>query len=74
MSIPLNIAEGYSKNESAGELKRFLRMGIGSANEVVVLMEFCRDFEYISEEEAKGIIDEYETIAKMLQGMIRRYE
>ena len=43
MSIPLNIAEGYGKRESAAEFKRYLRMAMGSANEVQVLLDFARE-------------------------------
>ena len=71
MSIPLNIAEGYSKQESAAEIGRFLRMAMGSANEVIVLLDFARDFGYISEESHKRQTEEYTAISKMLYGLER---
>ena len=67
ISIPLNIAEGYSKNESNKELCRFLRMSIGSANEVLVLLDFSKDFNYISVEGHEDLVNQYTQIAKMLQ-------
>ena len=35
MSIPLNIAEGYGKKSSELDFKRFLKMAMGSCNEVL---------------------------------------
>ena len=74
LSIPLNIAEGYSKNETSKELCRFFRMAIGSANEVLVLLEFSKDFGYITEIEYEELSDQYEQIAKMIQGLTKRYQ
>ncbi len=53
LSIPLNIAEGYGKKESAAEFKRFLAMSKGSSNEVTVLVKFCRDLGYIGKQTKK---------------------
>ena len=69
MSIPLNIAEGYSKQESAAEFGRFLRMSIGSANEVLVLLEFAKDFGYMSKAESERLNKTYTEICKMLHGL-----
>ena len=69
MSIPLNIAEGYSKQESAAEFGRFLRMSIGSANEVLVLLEFAKDFGYMSKAESERLSEAYTEICKMLHGL-----
>ena len=72
MSIALNIAEGYAKRESQQEFKRFLMMAIGSANEMEVLIDFAKDFGYISEETHRKAREEYETIGKMTSQMIKR--
>jgi four helix bundle protein len=71
-SIPLNIAEGYGKRDSQAELKRYLRMSLGSANEVLVLLEFSKDMEYITEEMHEKAYTEYEEICKMLNTFIKR--
>jgi len=34
-SIPSNIAEGYAKKNSEKEFKRFLRMALGSSDEII---------------------------------------
>ena len=70
-SIPLNIAEGYGKREGEKELSRYLRMARGSVAEVEVLLDFVKDFGYISEEEHKTEKAIYEEIGKMLNGLIK---
>ena len=71
LSIPMNIAEGYAKRESQEEFKRFLMMAIGSANEVLVLLDFSYDVGYIGKETHEKAVAEYEEIAKMLNTFIR---
>src|SRR5690554_4256790 len=48
-SVPMNIAEGYGKKESEAEFKRFLKMSLGSCNEVQVLIDMSKDLQYINE-------------------------
>ena len=72
ISIPLNIAEGYAKRESQQEFRRFLKMAIGSANEMSVLIEFAKDLSYIDEEKRERASGEYEEIGKMLNGLIKK--
>ena len=70
-SIPLNIAEGYGKVEAGKELVRFLSMAKGSSVEIDVLLNFAKDFGYISEVEYCEAIRNCEEIGKMLTGLIR---
>ena len=49
-SIPLNIAEGWGR-KSKLEFKRFLKMSLGSCNELQVLIEISKDLGYIKEKE-----------------------
>ena len=72
LSVPLNIAEGYGKKESQTELKRYLRMAMGSANEVLVLLDFSRDRKYIAPEKHEKAYNEYEEICKMINGFTQR--
>ena len=72
VSIALNVAEGYARRESQEELKRFLRMAVGSAAEIQVLIDFAREFGYIREERYKEAKEAYETIGKMLNAFIRK--
>ena len=70
-SIPLNIAEGYGRKESKQEFKRFLIIAKGSATEVEVLIELCRDFGYMSEKEYEQIRGELIEVLKILSGLIK---
>ena len=65
-SIPLNIAEGYGKRESANEFKRFLLMAIGSCNEMQVLTDLIKDLGFINEQLHRKISAEYDEIVRML--------
>jgi four helix bundle protein len=71
-SVCANIAEGFGKqNHSNAEFKRFLHMAIGSADEMRVWSRYCLDLGYIGQTEWQRWRDEYEQIAKMLQGLGR---
>ena len=73
MSIPLNIAEGYGKRESTKEFKRFLRMSVGSVNEMEVLIELLKDLEHISAQEYREMLDRYKTVGKRINAMIKSW-
>ena len=64
-SIPLNIAEGWGR-KSKLEFKRFLKMSLGSCNELQVLIELSKDLEYISEKEYIELLDRVEIIGKQI--------
>ena len=69
-SICANLAEGFGKqSQSKAEFKRFILIGVGSADEVRVWSRYCLDLGYINEEQWKHWGDEYQQIAKMLQGL-----
>ena len=69
-SICVNLAEGFGKqSQSKAEFKRFILMSIGSADEMRVWSRYCLDLNYLEEEQWKHWRDEYEQIAKMLQGL-----
>ena len=71
-SICANVAEGFGRqSQSKVEFQRFLRIAVGSADEMRVWMRYCLDLGYINDEIWERWRDEYEEIAKMLQGMIR---
>ncbi|OPZ47351.1 MAG: hypothetical protein BWY95_01525 [Bacteroidetes bacterium ADurb.BinA104] len=70
-SIPLNIAEGYGKDDSKAELRRYLKMAQGSCAELEVLTDICMDVGYME----RSIHDRYEAelvaISKMLYQLIK---
>ena len=73
-SIPLNIAEGFAKNESENEFKRFLLMAIGSCDEMRVLIDMSKDLGYISEEKHGAYEKEYEETGKMLTSLRKKWQ
>ena len=74
-SICVNIAEGFAKQSySVPEFKRFLQIAIGSADEMRVWVRYCVDLGYIDEATWQVWRDEYQEIAKMLQGLYRSWE
>ena len=66
LSIVLNIAEGYGRKDSAGEFQHFLRIAMGSCNEVRVLIELSRDLGYIDEDKYQELAESYEIIGRQL--------
>ena len=72
-SIPANIAEGFGKQrQSKAEFRRYLIMAVGSAGEMRVWCRYCFDLGYIEEATWHRWRDDYQAIAKMLQGFINR--
>ena len=71
-SICANLAEGFGKqSQSKAEFRRFILMAIGSADEMRVWIRYGFDLKYIDEEAWERWREEYEQIAKMLQGLIK---
>ena len=69
-SICANIAEGFGRQrQSRAEYKRFLVMAIGSADEMQVWNRYAVDLGYVEAEAGKQWIDEYQSIARMLQAI-----
>jgi four helix bundle protein len=48
-------------------------MGIGSADEMRVWIRYCLDLGYTDQATWQRWRDEYEAIAKMLQGLLRNW-
>ncbi len=72
-SICANVAEGFGKQRvSKAEFKRFLMMAVGSADEMRVWSRYCFDLGYVDEATWSYWRDEYQEIAKMLQGLHSR--
>ena len=72
-SVCANIAEGFGKQrQSRAEFRRFVMMAMGSADEMRVWLRYALDLEYI--EEAQWLVwrDEYQQVAKMLQGLVSK--
>ncbi len=72
-SIPTNIAEGMGKQESKADVRRFIRIAMGSCDESRVWLEFSKDLGYFDEKEQKRYEEEYQEIGRMLNGILKRY-
>ena len=67
-SICANLAEGYGRQKgSKAEFVRFVRMAIGSSDEMRVWLRYAFDLGYIDQPTWQGWRDEYQTITRMLQ-------
>ena len=73
-SIPVNIAEGMGKQESPAEVKRFMRIAIGSCDETRVWLEFARDLGYLDAKQHQALEERYREVGRMLRGVIKRYD
>jgi four helix bundle protein len=72
-SVCANIAEGFGKQrQSRAEFRRFVMMAMGSADEMRVWLRYALDLGYIGEEKWRTWRDEYQQIAKMLQGLMSK--
>ena len=63
LSIALHVAEGYGRKQSTADFKRFILMGIGSCNEVQVLLDYAKDFGYIPEQKHREYRQRYSEMA-----------
>ena len=74
-SICANLAEGFGKqSQSSAEFKRYIQIAIGSADEMRVWIRYCFDLGYIDQTCWQQWRDEYQEIAKMLQGLARSWK
>lgn len=56
LSVPLNIVEGYARNNK-NEFKQFLRIALGSLAEVGYLLEFSKEQGLLTEEKFVELMD-----------------
>ena len=73
LSIPLNIAEGYGRL-SREDLKRFIKIALGSSNEVEAILEISYELEYLSQEEYEELSRENDKVGKMLYRTIEKWQ
>ena len=74
ISIPLNIAEGYGKRESKAEFKRFLRMALGSVNEIEVLVEMLKDLQFIDKQDHHKFAEAYMVLGKRINVLLNKWQ
>ena len=69
----MNIAEGMGKQGSKADVRRFIRIAIGSCDESRVWLEFARDLGYIDKEKQREYDQMYQEVGRMLQGLVKKY-
>jgi len=69
ISIPSNIAEGYTRRGRADYL-RFLDIARGSANEIETQVIAAVRLDFIKEEDAKSAIQLINEVQKILKGLV----
>jgi four helix bundle protein len=71
ISIPSNIAEGCGRSGD-GELRRFLFIAMGSANELEYQLFLARDLNYIQGSDYDALSGGLGEVKRMLSGLIQR--
>ena len=72
-SITANIAEG-SGRRTIDEYIHFISNSRGSVEETINHIILAKDLDYLTEEEAKNLIEGYKEVGKMLNGLINSLE
>ena len=73
LSVPANIAEGYGRKDSAKEFQHFLRIAMGSANEVKVYVDMMKDLDYIDQNTHRDLKQSYETLTRKIYRLKERW-
>jgi four helix bundle protein len=68
-SICANMTEGFAKQSSAAEYRRYLMTAMGSSDETQLWLRYAIDLGYIDGELGQGWIADYVEISKMLRGL-----
>jgi four helix bundle protein len=68
VSIPSNVAEGYSRN-SRNEFHHFVGQSRGSLAEVETQIEIAANLEYLTAEERSDLLGLTERIGRLLTGL-----
>jgi four helix bundle protein len=71
LSVPANLAEGCGRTDDR-ELRRFVRMALGSASELEYHLLFARDLGLMPERAHKQLTDATIEVKRMLTGLASR--
>ncbi|WP_201747750.1 four helix bundle protein [Dyadobacter flavalbus] len=73
VSVPVNIAEGAAR-KGKKEFIQFLHIALGSLTELDTLILLSSDLNFITKEKSILLINELDTIGKLIYGLIRKLE
>jgi four helix bundle protein len=71
ISVPSNIAEGYGR-QATGEYRHHLTFARGSLLELETQILLCQRLGYFKKDETNTLLDEVQTISKMLSSLISK--
>ncbi|RJP74550.1 MAG: four helix bundle protein [Candidatus Zixiibacteriota bacterium] len=71
VSIPSNIAEGYSRLHKK-EYKQFLSVSLGSCAELTTQVFIARELQYIKQDETDHLIDIIDQESKQIRSLISK--
>jgi len=72
-SIPANIAEGFAKRSSELEFKRFLKIAIGSSDELITHLRTVAIVVPRLKEQAQILGEKYKVLSKRLNRLHRKW-
>ncbi len=72
-SVPANIAEGFSRRGTAKEFKQYMRMAMGSANEMETHLKIAGSLGYLAGQELDDLVDGYNHIGRQLNRLITNW-
>lgn len=73
-SVCATLAEGFGKNSSSAEMRRYTLIALGSCEEMRVWLRYCLDLEFIDKETWVAWRDEYVALAQLLQKLAKSKE
>jgi len=73
VSVVANIAEGYGKKRSVKDFRAYLDTAIGSCNEVIALLDVCRELEYIEVVVWEELCEAYTVLAKRISTLASKW-
>ncbi len=72
-SIPANIAEGFGRKTSEKEFKQYMRMAMGSANEMETHLRIAGNLGYFPDSELISLADGYNHVGRQLNRLITNW-
>jgi four helix bundle protein len=73
VSVPVNIAEGAGR-DSDPELLRFVRISLGSLNEIETVVILCSDLGYVSQDTVLQVEDESRNLGVRLRNFAAKLQ
>lgn len=70
VSLPSNIAEGAARNH-VNEFRQFLYISLASGAEMETQLIISKMLGYITDKESQELINELNSISRMIQGLIK---